>query len=60
MSSTETGEHPAIYKVDIIMQEIKTINIWEADLNHFLKELQTKLLPALEVMSVNIQHLELN
>ena len=56
----EAGSHPAISKAKIEIQDLMTINIEESDLDHFGKELQNNLVPALEVMSVNIQQIELN
>ena len=60
MSSMEAGTHPAISKAQILIKDVMTIKIEEADLDHFGKELQTQLLPALEMISVNIQQLYLN
>ena len=60
MSSMEAGTHPAISKVQILIKDVMTIKIEEADLDRFGKELQTQLVPALEVMSVKIQQLEIN
>ena len=60
MSSTEAGANPAISKVQMAVQYIITVNIEEAKLYHFGKELQNQLAPALEVISVNIQQIYLN
>ena len=60
MISMETGAHPSIYKVQIAIRYLINIKIQEADLDHFRKELHTQLIPALQVMLVKIQHMELN
>ena len=60
MSSVESGTNPDISKVHIAIQEIMTFNSEESELDHFRKGIQTQLAPALEGISVNIQHLEIN
>ena len=44
----------------IAIQDLITINIEESDLDHFVNLIQTQLVPALEVMSVNIKQIEIN
>ena len=55
MVSTEAGAHPTISKVQIAIHGLINIKIEEADLDHFQKELQTQLVPALQVMTFKIQ-----
>ena len=60
MSSVEAGAHPNISKVHISIQDIMTVKLEEEGLDQFGNELQTQVVPALEVISVKIQQLELN
>ena len=46
--------------MQIEIQYFMTINIEESDLDHFVNLIQTHLVPALEVMSVNIKQIEIN
>ena len=53
----EAVTHSDISKVQITIQELTAFKTKEAGLDHFWKELQTQLVPALEGMSDKIQHL---
>ena len=60
MSSVESDAHADILKVHISIQYFMTIKIEEEGFYHFGNELQNKVAPELEVISVKIQQLELN
>ena len=59
MTAMEAGSHPDMSKVQIPIQDLININIEEADIDHFGRELQNWLVPALEAMSVKIQQLDM-
>ena len=48
VNSVEAGYHPDFYKLHMVVSDITTLNVEEAGLDYFWKELQTQLVPSLK------------